>query len=297
MRADRPSLTATLVAGVRALYASFPSDLRVGPDPDAATLLPAPLALPVRAAALAPWSAPAVHHALGFATVGLSWHVALRTLAIDDAARAALRAGARQIVLLGAGMDNRATRLPEASQARVFEVDHPDMQRYKRARLAKAPGGDAGRTFVPVNFENDSLDEALERAGHSRSLQTFWIWEGVTLYLTHAAIEATLRAVSDHSAAGSRLAITYTRPAREIGRAIDRVARALGDLVGEPLHGRYARADMQALLASYGFTVIADEADIDLASRYWKDPPSAHPRSMAAFPEWERLAVAERIQG
>jgi methyltransferase (TIGR00027 family) len=294
MRADRPSLTATLVAGVRALYAAFPEELRVAPDPHADALVPAVLALPGRAVARAPWLSPVVHHALGAATLGLSWHVALRTLAIDDAARAAIRAGARQIVLLGAGLDNRAGRLEEAACARVFEVDHPDMQRYKRARLEGA-GVNDDRVLVPVNFERDRLGESLERAGFSRELPAFWIWEGVTAYLTHGAIEGTLGAIADLSAKGSWLAITYMRPADEIGHAIDRMASFAARIVGEPVHARYRRHEMADLLRGFGFEVRSDDADADLADRYWKDPPSAHPRTIHLFPEWERLAVAERV--
>lgn len=296
MRPDRPSLTGTLVAGVRALYAAFPSELQVAPDPHAAALLPPLLRLPAQAIASAPWAAPAVHRALGVVSVGLTWHVALRTLAIDDAAREALRAGIRQVVLLGAGLDNRASRLPEAASARVFEVDHPDMQRYKRERLAAA-GGAGERTFVPVDFEVDRLGDALDRAGFSMDQPALWIWEGVTAYLTRAAIEATLRAVAERSAPGSRLAITYLPPPEHMGERIARLASLLGRLVGEPVHASYDRSEMAALLADLGFAVRSDERDVDLANRYWKDPPSAHPRSIHLFPEWERLAVAERVAG
>lgn len=286
------------MAGVRALYAAFPDDLRVATDPDAAALVPPLLAVPASIARRAPWLAPALHHSAGIASVGLSWHVALRTLAIDDALRDAIRDGASQIVLLGAGLDNRAARLPEAAAARVFEVDHPDMQREKRARLegARRESG-SQRVFVPVDFERDRLDASLAKAGFSPALITFWIWEGVTPYLTHGAIETTLRALSENSAPGSRLAITYTRPAHEIGHAVDRVASFLGSLVGEPLFGRYRRSEMADLLRGFGFAVQSDEADVDLAARYWKDPPAVHPRTLQAFPEWERLAVAERIRG
>jgi methyltransferase (TIGR00027 family) len=279
------------------MYAAFPSDLRIAPDPQVEALLPPLLRLPPRLVAAAPWAAPFLHRGLGALTLGLTWHVALRTLAIDDAVREGLAAGARQIVLLGAGLDNRAGRLPEVAAARVFEVDHPDMQRYKRDRLAGTAEAAAERVFVPVNFESDRLDDALARGGHAPGEPTFWIWEGVTPYLTRAAVEATLRAVADRSAPGSRLALTYMRPAAHLGDAVDRLAAFLGSLVGEPLHARYDQPETAALLGDLGFTVLSDEADIDLANRYWKDPPAAHTRSIHLFPEWERLAVAVRRAG
>lgn len=298
MRPDRPSLTATLVAAARALYAELPQGLRVAPDPHAGALVPPLLRLPSQVIAAAPWAAPAVHQALGVVTVGMTWHVALRTLAIDDALRDALLAGARQIVLLGAGLDNRAGRLPEVAAARVFEIDHPDMQRYKRERLDLAGGGGGGeRTFVPVNFERDRLDDALDRAGFSADEPAFWIWEGVTPYLTRAAVLATLRDVAGRSAPGSRLAITYTRPPEHMGESVSRAAVALARLVGEPVHARYDRHEMAALLEGLGFSVLSDEADIDLADRYWKDREAARPRAIHLFPEWERLVVAGRVAG
>lgn len=292
VRADRPSLTAQLVSGARALYASFPSELQIAPDPHAQAMAPPLLALTARALSSVPALAPALHRAIGAASLGMSWHVGLRTLAIDDAARASIAAGATQLVLLGAGLDNRAGRL--GGWSRAFEVDHPDMQRYKRARL-DAAGVRDDRVLVPVNFEVDRLATSLDRAGFSRETPAFWIWEGVTPYLTKDAVLATLSAVSELSAPGSRLAMTYTRPARDLGPLIQRLATFLGSAVGEHLRAQYHREEMESLLGDKGFRVLSDEADTDFADRYWKDPPGAHPRSIHLFPEWERLAVAERL--
>src|SRR5262245_881755 len=101
VRTDRPSLTAELVAAVRALYTEMPEPLRLAEDPLAHRMVPALLALPARALALAPWAGPALHRALGTLSLSLTYHVALRTRAIDDALRAAIDAGATQLVILG----------------------------------------------------------------------------------------------------------------------------------------------------------------------------------------------------
>lgn len=294
MRPSRPSLTATLVAGVRALYAAFPEGLRAAPDPEVLALLPPVLRVPARAVAAFPWLSPPVHKALGAVTLGVTWHVALRTLAIDDAVREAVSLGTRQIVLLGAGLDNRAGRLPEVSTLRVFEIDHPDMQSYKRERIHASFAGAGQRVFVPVNFESDSLSGALSQAGFSSREPAFWIWEGVTPYLTRQAVLATLRTVFDQSAPGSRLAVTYMRPAEDTGQAFDRLTSFLGALIGEPVFARYGREEMAQLVTELGFSLLSDEADTDFAARYWKDPPDVRPRSMHLFPEWERLAIVER---
>ena len=291
MRTGTASLTAQIVSFSRGLATVAPRTRTELSDVVASELLPAPLGATLRALERSPGLARVAGGALSAASLGLVDHLALRTLAIDDAAREAMRAEVKQLVLLGAGLDNRAGRLK--GFARAFEIDHPDMQRYKRDRLAQAEVIDH-RVLVPVNFEHDRLDASMERAGFSKETPTFWIWEGVTPYLTPQAIESTLEQVGSLSAPGSRLCVTYMRPAADVGHSIDRLGRFLGDLVGEHLRGQYRRHEMEELLARFGFGVLSDEADIDLANRYWKDPPSAHPRTIHLFPEWERLAVAER---
>lgn len=281
------------MSGVRAVYASFPSELRIAPDPHARALAPLPLAAAARALTAVPLFAQAVHHGLGVASLGLSWHVALRTLAIDDAAREAFAAGARQLVLLGAGLDNRAGRL--AQGIRSFEVDHPDMQRYKRARLQMAGVRD-DRVLVPVDFERDTLSDSLVRAGFSADVPALWIWESVTPYLTREAITSTLRQVASLSAPGSRLVVTYIRPPHVLGPRLHRLSSLLASTVGEHLRGRFEREEMESLLRETGFEVVSDESDHDLALRYWKDPRGALPRTMHLVPEWERLAVTTRAE-
>ena len=288
MRADRPSLTASLVAAVRALYNELPAPYNLAPDPYAAELVPRWLALPAHAAGLAPWAAPAVHRLGGALAFGLTYNVALRTRAIDDALREAVGRGATQLVLLGAGLDSRAYRLDELSSARVFEVDYPSTHRYKAERIARL-GGRRERevTRVAIDFERDRLGDVLRDAGFEASALSFWIWEGVTVYLTPETIAATLRAVGDLSAPGSRLAVTYTQPGTRRGPAwIESVAPLLGALVSEPLRGMLEARAMAALLDAAGFSLLSDENAASWAARYW--PGETHAT------EWERLAVAER---
>jgi methyltransferase (TIGR00027 family) len=296
-------LTASCVAGIRALYAAMPAPYNLAPDPGALDLVSALFALPARAVTRAPWAAASVHRALDAVSFGLLQHVALRTAAIDDALRAALARGASQLVLLGAGLDNRAERLSELERAAVFEVDHPSMQRYKRERLDHArrssPGGERRRvTLVPVDFERDRLDQSLLDAGLAASEPSFWIWEGVTVYLTPDAISETLRAIAALSPPGSRLALTYTRPPdaqkgsgqRRSGLDAWLVgpSRAMAGIVGEPVRGMLSRADLALRLRDAGFALVSDESAKEWAPRYW-------PGQAASQREWERLAVAERI--
>lgn len=287
MRRDRPSLTASLVAAIRALYTALPEPYRIAPDPLAAKLLPAWLSLPARAAGLVPSAAPAVHALTGAVALGLTHNVALRTRAIDDALREGLAHGATQLVLLGAGLDSRAHRLPELEGVRVLEVDHPSTHRYKADRLANAGLSAKNTTRVAIDFERERLSDVLPAAGFDPRAPSFWIWEGVTVYLTREAIAVTLRAVGELSAPGSRLAVTYTRPGVRRGHAIiEPLVPILGGLVGEPIRGMIETDALVELLRAAGFAPVSDESAAEWAHRFWPDEPPAR--------EWERLLVAER---
>ena len=185
----------------------------------------------------------------------LSAVMAVRTLAIDDAIVAA---AAPQLVILGAGLDGRSYRMPELRDTVVFEVDHPDSQRDKRARAAQLTQAARDVRFVPVDFARDSLDDALARAGHDATQPTTFIWEGVVMYLTDAAIDATLSVVARRSAPGSRLVIAYHVPSWLLA-AIGPVVR----LLGEPLRSHSTVDEMRRLLERHQYKV---ERDLSVAS-------------------------------
>jgi methyltransferase (TIGR00027 family) len=127
-----------------------------------------------------------------------------RTIAIDDAVRAH---GAGQVVVLGAGLDSRAWRMPELAAATVLEVDHPASQQDKQRRVADLQPTAAAVVPVAVDLEHQRLTPALERAGFDRSRPTTWVWEGVVPYLSAEAVEATAAQVADLAAPGSLLVV------------------------------------------------------------------------------------------
>src|SRR4051812_20671132 len=129
--------------------------------------------------------------------------IALRTAAIDMAVREAIAGGVTQLVILGAGYDGRAWRMSELAGVKVFEVDHPATQGDKRAHLSELPPAIGVVSFVTIDFERESLDIVLDRAGHDRSAPTCWIWEGVVMYLTRDAMRSTLAGIAGRSARGS----------------------------------------------------------------------------------------------
>ena len=127
-----------------------------------------------------------------------------RTAYIDDAIRSALATGIDQLVILGAGFDCRAHRMTELRGVSVFEVDRADTQAIKRARL---PASAAVR-YVEVDFLRDRVGVALEAAGWDCRRRSLFLWEGVTNYLTEAAVASTLGWIGT-TAPGTSVVFTY----------------------------------------------------------------------------------------
>jgi methyltransferase (TIGR00027 family) len=127
-----------------------------------------------------------------------------RTAFLDEAVRDAVAAGTRQLVILGAGFDCRAHRMPELAGVRVMEVDRHATQAYKRSRVESR----VNVTYVGVDFLRDDVATALAAAGWDRAARTFVLWEGVTNYLSEDAVTRVLAWVGT-LASGSAIAFTY----------------------------------------------------------------------------------------
>ena len=193
-----------------------------------------------------------------------------RTVAIDDAVR---ERPMPQLVILGAGLDGRGWRMTELADTDVFEVDHPTSQHDKRGRAASLEPVAHSIRFVSVDFAHDSLGRALSGAGHDNAVPTTWIWEGVIPYLDRGEVEATLRAIADASAPGSRLIVNYQTTALSsvIGRAVatllTTIARRPNPLAHEPWRSSWTPDGIRQIFARYGFAVIRDDDLLSLASR------------------------------
>lgn len=284
MRGDRPSGTSFLVSFARGL--GVDDELL---DPLAPDLLPWWMArLATMPASLGP-VAGIYRSSIRAATFGLVDHNVLRTQAIDTHLLDALDAGARQLVILGAGMDARAWRLEALRGVDVFELDHPATQRYKRGRVAgKTPPTDI--RYVPVDFEKEAFGERLESAGFSRTRPSVWIWEGVAMYLPLGAIGDTFRQVTSLAAEGSVLAMTYRIPNELPFGAIGRIAiPAMFAAAGEPLLGTLEPSALATMLAPEWRITYDDDA------RGWRSLTGSAAVPSKAFLS-ERLAVMTRAE-
>ena len=205
---DAPSRTAEYMALFRALEHVRPAGTRRVADPFARGFLDARLRAVVALAAL-PGVADLVCRFIDRRWPGARTSAVARTRVIDERAEAAIAAGADQIVLLGAGFDSRPYRLPGWDPLAVFEVDHPATQARKRRIVGSVLAGAGSRVhFVPVDFDRDHVEAALDAAGYDRSRPTLFIWEGVTNYLNERAVDDTLHWCA-RAAPSSRMIFTY----------------------------------------------------------------------------------------
>jgi methyltransferase (TIGR00027 family) len=135
--------------------------------------------------------------------------VVCRTRAIDDACRAALAEGVRQVVVVGAGMDTRPYRMPEMAGARVWELDLPAVQHAKRAALARVLPGPPGHVrYAPLDLATQPVGGVLARAGADPAAPTLVLCEAVSMYLPSGAVDNLLGYAGD-LVPGSRLVLTY----------------------------------------------------------------------------------------
>ena len=204
MRRGEASRTAEYMALFRALEDARPAPTRCISDPFAHRFLDVRRRAVVTLGAL-PGVRDLVCGYIDRRWPGARTSAIARTRFIDERAAAAVAAGIEQVVLLGAGFDARPYRLQGWDRLAVFEVDHPDTQARKRRLLGAVP---TRVRFVPVDFDRESVEAALDAAGYDRGRSTLFIWEGVTNYLTESAVDGTLRWCA-RAAASSRIVFTY----------------------------------------------------------------------------------------
>ncbi|HEX7838086.1 MAG TPA: SAM-dependent methyltransferase [Kofleriaceae bacterium] len=289
MRDDAPSRTAQWVAAARGMGRLLPDGVRLADDPyGLAFSSPGIARLVDRTRDSRPDRAEAIARVPGLSL----WivYMQVRTRLIDDAVRDFVAGGGHQIVLLGAGYDCRALRLPELAGAQVLEVDHPATQAHKRSVLERLGAASPAR-YLAWDFEThpmDDLPSALADAGHDAAAPTLTIWEGVTMYLTEVAIDASLRAIASWSAPGSALALTYMTRTRLQRSLAVRAVRAVVDRLGEPFRFGWEPDELPDYLSGRGFALASDVSTVDAAHRLL--PPAY----AAQIVQTDRVAIARR---
>ncbi|HEX3838070.1 MAG TPA: class I SAM-dependent methyltransferase [Steroidobacteraceae bacterium] len=264
MNDDLPGRTAHGVAMSRAAHQIF--DLpRVFEDPAALTILGSKTTGAIRAAER--------RFNNRYARYLRAFLVARSRLA-EEALTEAVARGVRQYVLLGAGLDTFAYRNPHAAGGlRVFEVDHPATQEWKRQLVSHARLKSQGSLiYVPVNFEREQLADRLIANGFQRDEPAFFSWLGVTMYLTQDAILQTLRFVAQPMVSRSGIVFDYLTlppPWDLLRRWGLKVLKRRIAAAGEPWRTFFEPAALHADLTRLGFATIRDFGPDEINARFF----------------------------
>jgi methyltransferase (TIGR00027 family) len=196
---------------------------------------------------------------------------AARSRIAEDALSSAVERGVRQIVVLGAGLDTFALRNSQlAMELRIYEVDHPATQAWKRERLAEAQIAiPASLVFVPVDFEQDNLGEKLAAAGFQHNAPAFFTWLGVVPYLTEDAISNTMDYIANIE--NSEVVFDYMEPADAFSEELRQMEKARAEQLekmGERSATRFEPAALATILRLHGFSAIEDISYTEIASRF-----------------------------
>jgi len=261
MQSGQPSRTALGAAGHRAAHQVLEGGF-IFTDPLAVRILGPHAEDAVRRAESNPWRR------------RLRLFIAVRTRFAEDSLAAAVARGARQLVVLGAGLDTYAYRATLAEGFRIFEVDHPATQAWKRQRLAEAGIPEPrALTFAPVDFEREHLAGGLNAAGFDPTVQTFFTWLGVVPYLTEEAVFSTLGFIAGLPG-GAQVVFDYANP-MDLKAAPDEnadIAKRLAErvaLAGESFKSYFETDALHGKLKSLGFHEIKDLGPALIRERYF----------------------------
>jgi len=256
MQPGEPSRTALGAATHRAVHQVLENG-RIFTDPLAGRIL-------------GPEAASAVRRAAGDVSQRqLRLFIAVRTRFAEDALRTAFARGARQLVVLGAGLDTYAYRNPLGEELDIYEVDHPATQDWKRRLLAEAaiPVPD-NLTYVPVDFERETLEDGLTLEGFDPGKRTFFTWLGVVPYLTEEAVFSTLAFIGALPG-GAQVVFDYGNPpGQAMGAAMESLERRVA-AVGEHLRSRFETDELHARLRGLGFRSIEDLGPTGIRNRFF----------------------------
>jgi methyltransferase (TIGR00027 family) len=262
MKKTQTSTTALGIAAMRALESEKPTGQRICYDPFARQLTTAGIYFLSKL--FAGYGERRAPGAQGF--------IVCRCRYFDDYLQRCLTSGAKQVVILGAGLDSRAYRGEILQRAiRTFEVDHPATQASKIKRLNRVLGQiPAHVTHVPIDFNHETLDKLLA-CGFDRSLKTLFIWEGVTYYLQPEAVDATLAWVRANALPGSTIIFDYMfqsalTAAHQRGE-VKRMQR-YRHLTGEGLVFGLEQGHIETFLTDRGFTHVVNAIAEDLERLY-----------------------------
>ncbi|MCF6248737.1 MAG: class I SAM-dependent methyltransferase [Desulfobacula sp.] len=202
--------------------------------------------------------------------------VVARSRFVEDALSVAIKQGIRQYVILGAGLDTFAYRNPHSDTGlRIFEIDYPATQEWKRQQLnAGNVSIPESLTFVPVDFENQSLRDRLQETGFKTDEPSFFSWLGVTMYLNKETVMSTMKYITSSTPSGSLIIFDYTVPPSSqnfIRRFVFRLLARKMAAIGEPWQTFFVPQQLAIELKNIGFTQVEDIDPGNINYRFFND--------------------------
>jgi methyltransferase (TIGR00027 family) len=290
MPPNQASQTAEYMALFRAIESARPLSRRLFSDPFARGFLRPSLRIAASVASF-PLLGNIIPWIIDYRWPGARPSGVARTRLIDDTLCGALHDGVQQVVILGAGFDCRAYRIAEMDRVRVIEVDQPDTQQAKRERLQRIFGGVPKHVqLVAVDFNCQRLEDVIEDADFDKNCRTFFLWEGVTNYLTAQAVDVTFRAIRE-IAQSSLVLFSYVDKAMFASSAKFEGTGTLNRTLqraGENWTFGFDPSELPEYLAQRGFRLIDDLGSVKYREHYL----GAHRRLLRGY-EFYRVAQAE----
>jgi len=270
MKSTAASKTAQYMALFRALETRRPKNKRLFTDSFAVSFLDKNLQLATKLTAL-PFGEKLVQRIIYNKIPGAFSSGIARTKYIDDLLEKSVKAGVKQVIILGAGFDTRALRLPFLQNVPVIEIDHPNTSRMKTSkvqeRLGKLP---AHVRYFQIDFNKQSIHELAAQQNIDFSIPTTIIWEGVTNYLSAEAIDTTFAFVKKFTA-GSYIIFTYVhkevldKPSSFYGA--EKLLSDLDALEEKWTFGFYPQ-ELQNYLSQYNIQLLEDAGAAEYRSMY-----------------------------
>lgn len=291
MKANTASRTAQYMALFRALEHRRPARKRLFTDPYAINFLDSQLKFVSRLSVI-PFAQQIIANIIQQKLPGALASGIARTKYIDDLLLQTVQHGVQQVIILGAGFDTRALRLPFLKQLPVIEIDHPNTAALKTSTLRALPGQlPANIRYLQIDFNTQSLEALLQEHQVDVNIPTTIIWEGVTNYLTQEAIDHTF-SILEKFIHGSYVIFTYVhKQVLEQPDTFFGATKLLKDL--EDIEERWTFGfdpeDLSSYLNQFNYTLLEDAGAADYREKYIPERVS-----LLKGYEFYRLAFAKK---
>ena len=269
-RGRGPSRTAEAIARMRANESRKPADERICYDPFADYFISREV---LELATRQPEKYRAMVAQAEAALPGHVNSILARVRFIDDVVKASVGDGLEQLVILGAGYDTRAYRIEGLDRVRVFEVDHPDTQRFKKEKIREVFSALPGHVrYVPVDLARDRLGRRLDESGYDPLLKTLFVMEGILIYLPPSMVDQILAFIVSNSGMGSAIVFDYIPQSAVDGTCELEIAKNMSISVaaaGEPFTFGISEGALEKFLAERGFVKIRNATADDYKKIYF----------------------------